>query len=69
MWRTLHRFGYKDICEELGAATTATNLHRLENVLTLDPFVHQLLMFAKPYTAPPAIGSLIIRPATTVIVL
>ncbi|KAI0658312.1 hypothetical protein C8Q70DRAFT_917783 [Cubamyces menziesii] len=42
VWTTLHRFGYKDICEELGAATTATNLHRLENILTLDPFVHQL---------------------------
>ncbi|KAJ8474634.1 hypothetical protein ONZ51_g7079 [Trametes cubensis] len=32
----LARFGYEDICEELGLASTNANLHRLENVMTLD---------------------------------
>ena len=36
----LHRFGYKDVYEELMAANSGTNFHRLENIMTLNPDVH-----------------------------
>ncbi|KAJ2970469.1 hypothetical protein NUW54_g12722 [Trametes sanguinea] len=38
----LDRFGYRDVCEELRGATAGTNLHRLENVLTLEQLAHTL---------------------------
>ncbi|KAI9058870.1 hypothetical protein FKP32DRAFT_1597177 [Trametes sanguinea] len=42
VWTILGRFGYRDVCEELGGATAGTNLHRLENVLTLEQLAHTL---------------------------
>ncbi|KAI0353931.1 hypothetical protein OH77DRAFT_563537 [Trametes cingulata] len=36
----LERFGYKDICEEIGITSSGAELHRLENVMTLDTSVH-----------------------------
>ncbi|KAI0364578.1 hypothetical protein BV20DRAFT_1057144 [Pilatotrama ljubarskyi] len=36
VWSILTRFGYQDICEELDFASTKANLHRLENIMTLD---------------------------------
>ncbi|KAL7278641.1 hypothetical protein ACG7TL_007642 [Trametes sanguinea] len=41
VWTILKRFGYEDICEELGFASTSANLHRLENIMTLDVIVHE----------------------------
>ncbi|KAJ8475089.1 hypothetical protein ONZ51_g6793 [Trametes cubensis] len=42
VWAILKRFGYEDICAELGSATEGANLHRLENILTLDTKIHYL---------------------------
>ncbi|CDO78046.1 hypothetical protein BN946_scf184724.g10 [Trametes cinnabarina] len=41
VWTILKRFGYEDICEELGLASTSANLHRLENIMTLETIVHE----------------------------
>ncbi|KAI0353930.1 hypothetical protein OH77DRAFT_1426783 [Trametes cingulata] len=40
VWAILDRFGYKDICEEIGIASSGARLHRLENIMTLDALVH-----------------------------
>jgi len=40
VWATLKLFGYEDVYNELKADTKETNLHRLENILTLAPSVH-----------------------------
>ncbi|PIL29682.1 hypothetical protein GSI_08120 [Ganoderma sinense ZZ0214-1] len=40
VWTILDRFGYKDICNELNADTEGANLHRMENIMTLDTVVH-----------------------------
>ncbi|KAH9912218.1 uncharacterized protein B0H18DRAFT_917894 [Fomitopsis serialis] len=37
VWTMLKRCGYEDVCNELKADTKETNLHRLENILTLEP--------------------------------
>ncbi|OJT02926.1 hypothetical protein TRAPUB_6510 [Trametes pubescens] len=42
VWTILKRLGYEDICAELGSATQGANLHRLENILTLDNRLHHL---------------------------
>ncbi|KAI9060386.1 hypothetical protein FKP32DRAFT_1578008 [Trametes sanguinea] len=41
VWTILKLFGYEDICEELGFASRSANLHRLENIMTLDMIVHE----------------------------
>ncbi|EIW52497.1 uncharacterized protein TRAVEDRAFT_52941 [Trametes versicolor FP-101664 SS1] len=41
-WNTLKRFGCADVSAELGSATQGANLHRLENILTLDVRIHLL---------------------------
>ena len=35
----MHRFGYKDVYEELKAANSEPNFDRLENIMTLNPDV------------------------------
>ncbi|KAL7280247.1 hypothetical protein ACG7TL_006667 [Trametes sanguinea] len=42
VWTFLDRFGYQDVCEELMGATAGANLHRLENILTLESNAHVL---------------------------
>ncbi|KAI0661851.1 hypothetical protein C8Q70DRAFT_1052152 [Cubamyces menziesii] len=42
VWTILNRFGYEDISAELGSAAQGANLHRLENILTLDAKIHHL---------------------------
>ncbi|KAI0666036.1 hypothetical protein C8Q78DRAFT_985193 [Trametes maxima] len=42
VWTILKRFGYGDICAELGSAAQGANLHRLENILTLDTRIHHI---------------------------
>ncbi|KAJ8456782.1 hypothetical protein ONZ51_g11919 [Trametes cubensis] len=42
VWTILKRFGYEDVCAELGSATQGTNFHRLENILTLGMSIHHL---------------------------
>ncbi|KAI0351275.1 hypothetical protein OH77DRAFT_1429787 [Trametes cingulata] len=39
LWTILTRFGCRDICEELGLDSKNANLHRLENIMTLDVIV------------------------------
>ncbi|TBU52839.1 hypothetical protein BD310DRAFT_831335 [Dichomitus squalens] len=41
-WMLLKRFGYKDVYNELTADTSKTNLHRLENIMTLEYSIHDL---------------------------
>ncbi|KAI0357308.1 hypothetical protein OH77DRAFT_1399856, partial [Trametes cingulata] len=42
VWTILKQFGCEDIHAELGSATEGANLHRLENILTLDVFIYKL---------------------------
>ncbi|KAI0641332.1 hypothetical protein C8Q79DRAFT_1014286 [Trametes meyenii] len=42
VWTILQRFGYRDVCAELGPAAQGANLHRLENVITLDTKIHHI---------------------------
>ncbi|CDO74379.1 hypothetical protein BN946_scf184816.g2 [Trametes cinnabarina] len=42
VWTILKRFGYEDICTELASAVQGANLHRLENILTLDMRIHHM---------------------------
>ncbi|OSD07639.1 hypothetical protein PYCCODRAFT_1422286 [Trametes coccinea BRFM310] len=42
LWTFLDRLGYRDVCEELMRPTVGTNLHRLENILTLESYAHLL---------------------------
>ncbi|KAI0325417.1 hypothetical protein GY45DRAFT_1387560 [Cubamyces sp. BRFM 1775] len=71
VWTTLRRFGYQDICEELKPAATPTssNLHRLENVLTLEPFVHQLFctlqLWFEAVGGQPNVYKIALAPGTT----
>ncbi|KAI0079163.1 hypothetical protein K474DRAFT_1592591 [Panus rudis PR-1116 ss-1] len=39
LWDILEAFGYGDICKELSAETAGSNIHRLENIMTLDPTI------------------------------
>ncbi|KAI0363225.1 hypothetical protein BV20DRAFT_907939, partial [Pilatotrama ljubarskyi] len=40
VWAILDRFGHRDICEEIGIASSGSRLHRLENIMTLDLPIH-----------------------------
>ncbi|PIL28033.1 hypothetical protein GSI_09884 [Ganoderma sinense ZZ0214-1] len=41
VWTILEQFGYGDVCDQLKPDTEGTNLHRMENVMTLDMVVHE----------------------------